>query len=213
MSDFDKIIRQELIRAWATPILTLEFSQLDSLNERLANLILEKEKELSVKENLKEFPQVWNKFSQLHIKQQLFLWDDPDIQCLKSLILQSCQQFINNVTKENIKITKLEGWANIHRKADWHGLHSHYAGGGETISGVYWVQTPMIRDDNELNGHTIYFDPRGFFFPGKQKKIITPKAGTMVLHPSWLPHSVAPVKDDCERISIAFDAHANYIIS
>lgn len=215
MSEQYQMTEHELVQAWATPILTLRFANADSLNAKLATIILQKEREFLGTGSQRSFPQLWNKFSQLHVDQKLLLWGYEEIRVLRELITAACERYIQNVTDEDVKIVRLEAWANVSRKADWHGLHSHHAGGTETVSGVYWVRTPMINNEegNELNGHTIYYDPRGSFFPGRRKHVITPREGAMILHPSWLAHSVAPVKDECERISVAFDAHANFIIS
>jgi hypothetical protein len=209
------------------------FAGMEQINQRLAKIILQREAELLQHKVSRPFPQSWNSFSQLHGEQDLLSWDYDEVRTLASIIRDSSMEYLRSLhlpelpqtvavepsqqaSQATPQISKIVAWANVSRKADWHGLHSHYAGGPETASGVYWVQTPAppaSEESNELNGHTIYYDPRGYFHPGRTKKVFAPQAGTLLLHPAWLPHAVAPVKEECVRISIAFDVHANFIIS
>jgi|SoiMethySBSTD1v2_1073268.scaffolds.fasta_scaffold09512_6 putative 2-oxoglutarate-Fe(II)-dependent oxygenase superfamily protein len=202
----------QLLNEWATPLFVGDYDDTGELNRQLLELILAREAEFLAKREEapggeKPFPQFWNCFSQLHVEQHLFDWPSDAIREVHAMVEQACIRYL----KEGFRLPEiprysLKGWANVSRKADWHGCHSHYAGGRERISGVYWVSVPAPDEEsNELNGDFILYDPRGPYYPARYKKIFRPKAGRMLLQPSWLAHSVAPNRSDELRVSIAFD--------
>ncbi len=98
-------------------------------------------------------------------------------------------------------------WANIGGPGAAHPMHTH---ANNFLSGVYYVQTPP-------GAGTICFqDPRD------QREIIQPRfcetnqfniaiqqvaveAGSLIIFPSWLKHSVPPNGSSEERISISFN--------
>jgi hypothetical protein len=108
-------------------------------------------------------------------------------------------------------------WANINRSGHANEAHSHPSA---YWSCVYYVDDGGIGEDPSLGGELEFFDPRGtapnmyaphlgFAMPGGQSggvnEAIHPKAGRLVLFPSWLLHSVRPYRGTAERISIAFN--------
>ena len=110
-----------------------------------------------------------------------------------------------DLTKIGVKAT---GWININQRHAYNVPHAH---GGYTWSGVYYVRQP---DTDSKNGGMIEFiDARmGFIHrdgptPGflKTRHRVRPRAGQMILFPSWLVHWVYPNESDEERITIAFN--------
>lgn len=108
-------------------------------------------------------------------------------------------------------------WANINRSGHGNAVHSHP---GAYWSGVYYVDDGGIAADPSLGGALEFLDPRGagpmmyaphlgFAMPGGLSggvnEAISPKAGRMVMFPSWLLHQVMPYRGAAERISIAFN--------
>lgn len=102
-----------------------------------------------------------------------------------------------------------QGWVNINGKGGFNTPHDHT---GFHWSGCYYVNVP----DNqaERSGFIEFLDPRGstgirapevsmLFAPKFQ---VRPRAGTMLIFPSYLTHWVYPNQDDEDRISIAFNA-------
>jgi len=108
-------------------------------------------------------------------------------------------------------------WANINRSGHGNEFHSHP---GAFWSGVYYVDDGGIADDESLGGELEFMDPRGplpaMFAPhlayatpgglaaGATERVL-PKAGRMVMFPSWLLHQVRPYRGTATRISIAFN--------
>ena len=98
-------------------------------------------------------------------------------------------------------------WANIGGPGARHAMHTH---ANNFLSGVYYVQTPP-------GARTICFqDPRD------QRSILQPRfeetnqfniaiqqvaveAGTLVIFPSWLKHSVPPNTSQEDRVSVSFN--------
>ncbi len=108
-------------------------------------------------------------------------------------------------------------WANINRSGHANEFHSHPA---SYWSGVYYVDDGGIAEDASLGGELEFMDPRGplpaMFAPhlaiamagglsaGATERI-PPKAGRLVMFPSWMMHQVRPYRGTAERISIAFN--------
>lgn len=112
---------------------------------------------------------------------------------------------------------RVTAWANVSRKGDSHRPHCHPAA---FWSGVYWVDDGGADADPGAGGMFEVADPRGVVplmhaphlrFAVKdclgdgQGQLLTPKAGTMILFPAWLVHSVRPYAGARPRISIAFN--------
>jgi len=112
---------------------------------------------------------------------------------------------------------KTVAWANINRKGHSNEFHTHP---GCYWSGTYYVDDGGAGDNHDLGGAFEIQDPRGiapamyspllaFSTPGGQSvgasELIFPKAGQMILFPSWLQHAVRPYHGDEVRISIAFN--------
>src|SRR3984893_16980466 len=108
-------------------------------------------------------------------------------------------------------------WANVNRSGHGNEFHSHPGG---YWSGVYYVDDGGIADDPSLGGELEFMDPRGpmaaiyaphlaVAMPGGLKaganEPVIPKAGRLVMFPSWLLHQVRPYRGNAERISIAFN--------
>ena len=98
-------------------------------------------------------------------------------------------------------------WANVNAPGVAHRMHSHP---NNFLSGVYYVKTPS-------GGDTINFhDPRsqtGILRPpvveltadNTDQVVVRVGAGTLLLFPAWLPHSVDANRGDRDRISVSFN--------
>lgn len=112
---------------------------------------------------------------------------------------------------------KMNAWANVNRRGHGNEFHTHP---GAYWSGTYYVDDGGIGENLSLDGAFEMQDPRGvapamyaphlgFSTPGGQSagasELIYPKAGQMILFPSWLQHAVRPYHGEQTRISIAFN--------
>ena len=104
-------------------------------------------------------------------------------------------------------------WANISGPGHSNQTHCHT---GALWSGVYYVDA----GGEKVGGELILEDPRfpmnQMYIPGlvtrnadgeatPSQHAVIPRAGLMVLFPSWLRHSVRPYRGTGERISVAFN--------
>jgi uncharacterized protein (TIGR02466 family) len=97
-------------------------------------------------------------------------------------------------------------WFNVNGKGHHNSIHNHH---GAILSGVYYVHTPencgsieFYRDDDSE-----YYLPALESYNNftKQKHVIDPAPGLLVIFPGWLKHSVQPNNNKDERISISFN--------
>ena len=100
-------------------------------------------------------------------------------------------------------------WANINYKGGFNRPHLHP---NSLFSGVYWVKAP------KNSGDLMLYEPRpgvqttmpnrkkGKLPPELWRQVFyTPKAGTIIMFPSWLWHEVKPNESQDIRISISFN--------
>ena len=108
---------------------------------------------------------------------------------------------------------QMEGWINVNPPGGFNAPHSHPS---FALSGTYYVKIPSesisIAPDAK-SGVFEFIDPRAnaaalsiegatCFDPGV---IVQPKAGMMMIFPSYLRHWVYPNEEESERVSIAFN--------
>jgi uncharacterized protein (TIGR02466 family) len=115
-------------------------------------------------------------------------------------------------------------WANVSRTGHGNQFHTHP---GALWSVSYYVDDGGVAADPALGGEFEILDPRGvapvmyapqLTFPGPdfvalgEAQRLTPRAGALIVFPSWLAHGVRPYLGSAERISIAINfsiaAHA-----
>jgi uncharacterized protein (TIGR02466 family) len=137
----------------------------------------------------------------------------PQFAELTKLIDSEVRAFLQDVHKANPDHFKMSCmWSNVHNTKSKHHIHSHP---NSFLSGVVYLSTP----DNP--GNIFFVDPRmgsRYHAPDYFEKTIynekicnfTPRAGMMLLFPSWLDHGT-----DCGnfleteyRISLSF----NYVL-
>ncbi len=112
---------------------------------------------------------------------------------------------------------KANCWANINRSGHGNEFHCHP---GAYWSGSYYINDGGVAADPGLGGEFEIQDPRGpapvmyaplltFAVPGGltlgSSELLSPRAGMMVLFPSWLMHAVRPYHGTQTRISMAFN--------
>lgn len=201
------ITNADLVQEWVTPLFFAAFADVDVLNRQLTALILRKEQQFAERERPKKLtPQYWNHFASFHYRQDLFSWRSPAIRQLKRMVLVAVERFAKEYFSDGeLRVTRLAGWANVNRCGDWNGPHNHF-GGDQCLSGVYWVSAGHVPSDMfDLDGNLVFLDPRGYGYGARYDVVVAPRAGQLVLQPSWLAHLVTPKRSEGMRISIAFD--------
>jgi uncharacterized protein (TIGR02466 family) len=147
-----------------------------------------------------------------HSKGNLFDQDAPCFATLRTVAKTSVFEVTRKVTgkvdPETLSL-KLFGWMNINPPRSFNAPHTHP---GAHWSGVYYVSQPAVEEgtsgmiefiDNRADlSHWRLLQASAF----RAKKRIRPKAGELVLFPSYLTHWVYPNETSEERVTIAFNA-------
>lgn len=137
---------------------------------------------------------------------------DPAIQAVISAFAAPIEQYRRSlgtdpdhpVSVRNTGATKITGaWSVQLRKDGFHVNHFHPEG---WISSAYYVAVPdEINDMDKKSGWLKFGEPR-FPVPGATpEKYVRPKAGRLVLFPSYLWHGTNPILGNEPRTTIAFD--------
>lgn len=120
-------------------------------------------------------------------------------------------------TKDGSEIgLKLQAWAMLYKDGGYATVHNHP---NCHFSGVYYIDNASDGDDRVMvtgakyhPGDIEFVDSRatgGYQFPGINflpAFRVTPRAGQMLIFPSWLQHFVHPVIGDKDRMCIACNA-------
>ncbi len=187
---------------WPTLFLQRDIPGSEAANERLARLILEKEgRETALTTEYATY--------------NLFESEDPAVQWLRQCVNKTIADYLRRLGIDYDVNWRLQGWANVNRAGDYHNLHNHPH---SYLSGTYYVRVPTVwpprRGRADLDpGAISFFDPRpqanvvairndGQVNPEHR---IDPRAGMMLLWPSFLHHLVHPNLSDELRISISFN--------
>jgi uncharacterized protein (TIGR02466 family) len=203
-------IQAEVRSYFATPVVVATLPEAETLNRDLRRAILERERagESVQHSNLGGWQSDW----------ELESWGGP----AAKRVLDAARDLATRMTADRagrpVKVAwKTNAWANVNRKGHGNEFHTHP---GAYWSGTYYVDDGGIADDPALDGAFEMQDPRGvapamyapllaFAVAGGQSvgasELIYPRAGQLVLFPSWLSHAVRPYHGDRERISIAFN--------
>lgn len=203
-------MKAEMNGLFPTPILTGLLPGAEEVNRKLKQIILEKERTSASTQhsNLGGWQSTWD-FPE---------WGGETLEYL----LGSAKKLADRVTtRRDGKPVKIDWnvtcWANVNRSGQGNEFHTHP---GAFWSGSYYVEDGGIGQDPTLGGEFEIQDPRGaapiMYAPELSiggpagasmgaAETLSPRAGLLILFPSWLQHGVRPYKGDRERISIAFN--------
>jgi uncharacterized protein (TIGR02466 family) len=196
------VAQGNLLKLFATPVVTDQLPQADSINAELAPLILARmagDAGMSVSNR-----------GGWHSQRDLSEWVGDGAR----LILRHAQALADAHTeKPQAGVTwQTDAWANVSAGGHFNMPHVH---GGTFWSAVYYVAV-----GEGQGGELVLHDPRmpalqmhapGVRFRGlgaEGEVAITPRPGLMVLFPGWLAHSVEPWQGSGQRISIAMNLRA-----
>lgn len=137
-----------------------------------------------------------------------------DVTWLITFLETLCQGYIELITAqsgaEELKFCKpvvTSIWTIRQHEGDYQEMHTHPGG---NISGNVYISTPDLVENSQPSDSQIAFrmpfskDITKFIMNDTWK--YTPKAGTMIVFPSHLPHTVYPWRGRGHRTIMAFDA-------
>lgn len=123
-------------------------------------------------------------------------------------VLHATRRMTDKIDPETLRM-KLFGWMNVNPKDGYNAPHTHP---GAHWSGVYYLSQPETDDGS--SGMIEFVAPR-VDLPHweilrinafRLKKRIRPKAGEIILFPSYLLHWVYPNETEADRVTVAFNA-------
>lgn len=181
----------------------VEFSKIYSLVENLHS-----HKELNDSEN---------PFISIRGGQQIQVYPnklDLDVQWLVTYLETLCQGYMELITAQSgtddLKLCKpvvTSIWTIKQGPGDYQEMHTHPAG---NFSGNIYIATPDLAEDSNASDAQLLFrlpqtrDVNKFVMTDTWK--CSPNAGTVIVFPSYLPHTVYPWQGTGHRTVLAFDA-------
>lgn len=136
-----------------------------------------------------------------------------DIAPLTAYIETRCQEYVDAVMKQNnrddlkgFRPKVVSAWTIRQTAGDYQALHAHEA----HISGNMYIDAPMLNEGSNRSDANLEFrlpvirNPARFVFVDQIR--LAPTVGTMVVFPSYLPHTVYPWKGHGTRTVLAWDA-------
>ncbi len=207
----------QLTSLYPTTLLRRHLPDMDDTNQQLAGMIAELANSgpnmIAGTSNVGGFQTREDLLSENHrfarhaamvsLKQQLI----ATIQSYAKLLFeQECMRNPANVD------FMLWGWGVSLKAGHSQELHVHPTA---HISGVYYVAVPPgAQGETSTAGKIRFYDPRpranmNQLFTQITRHSEIPKAGDVLVFPSWLEHSVAAFEGDGDRICIAFNVRLN----
>jgi uncharacterized protein (TIGR02466 family) len=198
----------EVLKLFPTPVVFSTIPNAEPLNAELKRIILDREKtsESVQRSNRGGWQSSWD----------MHEWGGEPIRTVLAYAQAIAEDATVDRSGRRHKISwRINCWANVNRAGHGNQFHTHP---GALWSVSYYVDDGGIDTDPGLGGEFEIMDPRGvapsmyapqLTFPGPdclaqgESQRISPRAGTLVLFPSWLLHGVCPYRGSRERISIA----------
>jgi len=193
----------QLEYVFSTPIFSHVLRDVETLNAQLRDLILEKERcgpgvARSNQGGWQSTP-------------DFFRWERQPIAALERYIGNAINIATLRVTAQpKLKLRmELHGWAAVNRNGHYNTTHVHPLA---TWSGVYYVD-PGDEPSENSGGLLEFVHPIAAsvmtFFPNvlPSARVVQPKAGMLILFPSYLQHNVRMYRGERPRICVPFNAH------
>ena len=195
---------------FATPVAAIEVPNAAERNARLEQVILGRRERFSSIQS--------SNAGGWHSERDLLAWGGEDAQSILALAQSAATRLTAGRDGRAVRPHwVVQAWANVNGPGDGNICHYHP---GSFWSGTYYVADGGCAADPALGGAFEMLDPRGpgpamyaptLKFAGEDgqsagsAETIPPRAGLLVLFPSWLLHQVRPYRGTALRISIAFN--------
>lgn len=209
----------QITPSFATPFITRNLDDCESLNRELKALFIAREAEGD--KYAEEVPTLTLKVKLFESEFGLFNWPESSVQKLKHFCFDTLGKVVNQVNgtpPEDLQHLRIfnHAWFHITRPGGYMGSHNHPMA---SWSGVYCVDAGEPDPDNTDSGMLRFHDPRPsttMFMDAANNHLRPPfqpglrfypmRAGQLVIFPSFLMHEVAPFTGSGTRITVAFNA-------
>lgn len=208
---------------WPTHTFSVHIKNANDLNRALAQLILQKEREITAKKSSTPVAGLSAGLTTHWLEYNVLKWDHPAVTEFRNVVMQGLRDyfaFIGQPDDPGLKIAGISCWANVLRQGESLAVHHHDPA---FVSAHYQVQSDHDGESHNGNGtkeagNTVYFRP-GFLDRSHGGKAagptspwdedwrisVPPVSGTLFYFPSYVRHEVRPNMSQVERISIAMD--------
>ncbi len=209
---FNQVQTDGVSEMFVTPFLRRDYPGTESLNRRLQEIVLERERASPPPRAMS------NVGGWQSTKRDLLDWPYPEMATLRELIVEAVKEMTGftyggRPLRASGKL-QIYSWANVLRRGNFNRIHNHP---GTSWSGVYYVSVGG-EPASETDGMIEFVDPRGsanmIATPGRpfdQRVRIRPRAGEMILFPSFLQHYVNPYESEGTRIAISFNVSMQHL--
>ena len=182
---------------WPTLLVRRQLPGYQQANAGLAAYIYEQEKREA-------------DFTVRYAEQNFLGGENPAVRWLRDQVNQTVSSLLLHAGIQRQHSWKLHSWYNVNRYGDHHAPHTHPR---SYLSGTYYVRVPVPAVE-EAHSHPAcisFYDPRtganmitvGVEPDARAAHIVRPSAGTLLMWPSPLQHSVHPNLSQEDRISIS----------
>lgn len=188
---------------FATPIFRKHWEDTAELNDGLREIILHRKAEAASMQR--------SNMGGWQSSHDLMTWQYPEIQKLGGFLNEAFGAVMERELGHRAFDCRMSvtAWANVNESGNYNRHHTH---ANQHWSAVYYVDTGNPDPGVRPNGAIEFLDPRpamGVFEIEPAIAVSTwtvePKAGDMLMFPSWLRHGVLPYVGSGTRISIAFN--------
>jgi len=194
----------EVTAAFPTLIGRMQVPDPEVMNQDLQTIILAEEAEYSSvgRSNIGGW----------HSRPDFLIKPDPAVAALSAWLTWALRRMIDaNPGASAFQGTlSASAWATVCRTGAYHAPHSHP---DSAWSGVYYVDPGSDSPGHPLSGVLEFLDPRAgveaVTAPGDpygEPFRVRPRAGLLVVFPSWLYHWVHPYMGETPRIAVSFNA-------
>lgn len=214
---------------WPTPVLVVQHPDAAELNKRLAEIVLQKEREILTHEQPTAGATGEHDLTAYRFKYNVLNWDYPECRTLREMVLVGVREFVRlngDPADPGYQIAGISCWANVLRHGESIEVHHHDPG---YLSAHYTVQSghgaahvPSAQPHSAASalesGNTVYYRP-GFFERSQGERTFgslwdldwristKPQEGNLTFFPSYVRHEVRSQLEPGERISIAMDIY------
>jgi uncharacterized protein (TIGR02466 family) len=198
-------IRKHLSTMFGTPFVSIDWKDVDALNEALAELVLAEEKADDLGRGIRSNAGGWQS------RGNLLTRSEPCIVRLKEMMEQTIFELLGAIVRqdsgERTFTLMFDSWANVCRNGNYNVVHTHP---NAMWSIVYYVTSGKPDQSIPYSGLLELLDPREsanyIQVPNTvldARMFIENQPGRMVVFPSWTKHMVHPFVGEGVRISIA----------
>lgn len=193
--------RMAFTGVWPTLLVRRRLPGFEAPTAGLAELILEQEAREA-------------DYTARYQEQNFFSSEHPAVRWLQGQVDQTITAFLRHVGIERAPSWTLFAWYNTNRYGDHHAPHTHPR---SYLSGTYYVRVPpapaSVEDPLARPACISFYDPRtganmitvGNERDARAAHVVRPSAGTLLLWPSPVQHSVHPNLSEEHRVSISFN--------